>query len=209
MAKIKNGSISGLLGNLVAYRRNGKDYLRKAPERKEPPTPAERANRYIFKLVQEWVNPINDFLKLSFRDYSEENYGANAAKSLIHRHALTRDGFDSYIDPSKVQVSSGSLSLPSQMEVVLENDRQLRFSWQGGSGRAGDRVMVLAYEIQKKTAKYELNGARRAEGTETLSLSGYPDGTYHLYAAFMSMDGENQSDSRYLGSLKVGTEEEL
>lgn len=204
MAIIKDGNISGKMGRMVGYVRDGENVLRMAPQRTAPPTERELINQYIFGLVQDWVTPLTLFLKRGFKNYSRKVYGANAAKSLIHRRALHRDGYNSTIDPSLVLVSSGKVLLPEGLQASLGAEGEVLFSWDpvtsGASPR--DRIMLLAYNLEKKLPEFELSGPKRHEGTARLALTGNIPGTYHLYAAFVSEDGEEQSDSYYLGSLE-------
>ena len=202
---MKDGKLSGKLRNLVAYTRDGENLRRKAPNRTTPPTERELVNQYIFGLVQDWVTPLSPFLKRGFKNYGRKVYGANAAKSLIHRKALHRQGYDSTIDPSLVQVSAGKVALPENLQASQGADGQIHFSWDPktvGNASPRDRIMLLAYNVEKKWPEYELSGPKRHEAAAQLSLAGNLSGTYHLYAAFVSEDGEEQSDSGYLGSLE-------
>ena len=186
--------------------RDGENVLRMAPQRTAAPTEKELINQYIFRLVQQWVTPLTLFLKRGFRNYSRKVYGANAAKSLIHRHALHRDGYNSTIDASLVQVSAGRVALPEGLEAWLNSEGELVFSWDPlteGNASPRDRIMLLAYNVEKKWPEFELSGPKRLEGTALLPLLGNVPGTYHLYAAFVSEDGEEQSDSRYLGEVEM------
>ena len=206
MAEINNGNITGKLGNTVGFVREGKNLLRVIIRRTAPPTEKELINRHIFKLVQNWVTPLNPFVKLGFRNYSEKNYGANAAKSLIHREALHRDGYTSFIDPSLVKVSAGQVPLPASLEAELTAEGKLEFSWNSASdlySSPRDRIMMLAYNIEAEWAQYEVSGAKRYQAFDRLPLPPSLPGTYHLYAAFVGEDGNGQSDSRYLGSVEI------
>ena len=206
MATLKNGFLSGKLGELVAYTRNGRNHLRKRPQRTAPPTQKELLNRHLFRLVQQWVTPLSQFLRQGFRDYSETIWGANAAKSLIFQQALQRQGTDSYVEPSLVKVSVGNLALPETLQAQLNPEGELEFSWStetAPDSSPRDRIMMLAYNIPEKCAAYELCGGKRLAGMDILPLAGYPAGTYHVYAAFVTEDRERRSNSRFLGVVEV------
>lgn len=204
MAILKHtGAFSGRLGTVVGYRRHEKNFLRKAPRRTAPPTEKELVNRYCFKLVQEWLHPIQEFINQGFRNCGRST-AANAARSHLHHHALQRQGYASVIDPSLVKVSRGDVGLPATNTVVLEG-RQLHFSWDpaiDATRDPRDRVMLLAY-APGFPPYYELWGPRRSAGTASLDLSPARPGHYHLYLAFSGKDGESQSDSRYLGMISI------
>jgi len=205
MATFKNGQLIGKVGNLVAYRRNGKIFMKKTPERKKPPTEGELKNRYLLELVQGWLNPIQEYLKFGFRNYHPRYDGINAATSLLYKQGLIRDGYNSSIDPSQVRVSWGPVGLPETMAVSLEG-RILNFSWStetSDSKDPRDGTLLLAYNISAKATRYELCSAHRSSGSQPLSLTPMPAGTYHLYLAFVDILGKGQSPSSYLGSREI------
>lgn len=206
MAVLNNGNLTGKLGNMVGFVREGKNLLRVKSRRTAPPTEKELLNRYIFRLVQDWVTPLNPFVKLGFRNYSIKVSGANAAKSLIYREALHKDGYNSSIDASLVKLSSGTVSLPETLQAQITGEAEVEFSWDPSvdlNGSPRDRIMMLAYHTERRLAEYELSGAKRNQGSDRLPLTHALPGTYHLYAAFISENGEEQSESRYLGSVEI------
>ena len=206
MAQLTNGSLTGKLGNVVGFVREGKNLFRVNVRRTAPPTEKELLNRYIFKLVQDWVTPLNPFVKLGFRNYSDRLWGANAAKSLIFKEALQRNGYDSYIDPSLVQLSAGSVPLPASLQAEMTAAGDLEFSWDPSSeanASPRDRIMMLAYNTDLGIAQYELSGAKRFLGRDCLPMASALPGSWHLYAAFVGEEGEEQSGSAYLGRVEV------
>ena len=209
MAKLKsgiNGPISGKVGNVVGSSWNGIDYIKSSPVRKEPPTEGELNHRFNFKLVQRFVAPINEFLKVGFKAYSPTNYGANAAKSLIFKNSLHRDGQNSSIDPSLVQMSYGSLGFSEPMEMELTEEKVIQFTWDshiGSEMRHKDQVMLLAYDPTTGHNKMNTSGQFRSNGSDSLDMKHLPAGTYHIYAAFVAEDRSRQSDSRYLGAVEI------
>ena len=210
MAYLTNGNLTGKIGNLTGFVRNGKNLFRINSRRTAPPTEKELINRYVFKTVQDWVTPLNPFVKVGFANYGENLKGANAAKSLIYSEALHRDGYNSYIDPSKVRVSSGNLPLPAGLQAKLTAEGAVEFSWEPtyeANSSPRDRIMMLAYNLQAPWAQYELNGAKRYQAKDNLPLPPALPGSWHLYASFISEDGDVPSVSRYLGS--VNTQENI
>lgn len=200
-----NGSFSGKLGNITGCRWKGVHYVRKLPQRTAPPSEKQLVNRFIFGLVHSWISPINDYVRLGFKDYGERVYGNNAAKSMIFDKALIRDGYNSKIDPSCVQVSYGSLELPNvQMELAL--GEKLIFTWNpaiSSDGHPQDQIMPLAYNVHAKAASFYLYGEFRKNGREEINLAGVTPGTYHVYAAFVAYDRSRQSNSVYLGAVQI------
>ncbi len=204
MAIIKNGSFIGKIGTVVGCTWKGQHYVRRIPVRTAPPSEKEMENRYIFNLVNQWLKPIQDFVRLGFRNYSPTVWGVNAASSVLHKTALNRDGMNSAIDPALVQLSSGELQLPEDLQLVREGTT-LIFSWDPSSGPykgARDRMILLAYDPENGCALQELSASLRYKGFHSLSVAGVPPGIYHVYVAFIGEDS-GQSDSGYVGSLEL------
>lgn len=207
--KIKPTHPSGKIANLVFVNRPGMPYVRSRPrKRKIPPTQGELLNRHLFKLVRLWLRPLYAVVRIGFRGYSEGFEGINAAVSQIHREALQRDGYASWVDASLVKISHGSLELPEAIEASLEGQEVL-FTWDPGSDRKKDphdKVMLAAYNVEAKRAVYKLFAAERWQGSARLSVEAAPEGVYHLYLAMLAADGNNRSNSNYVGIIsKVPT----
>ena len=211
MAKTKNGltgSVSGKVGNLVFCTWKGIEYVRLAPSKRSGvPSKKELANRWIFgELTQGWIKPISPFLKIGFQGYTPTNQGITAAKSYLYKHALTMDGFNSSIDPSKMLVSYGSLGNPEDVQITLNPQKELVFTWNPATGRdqsQRDQAMLLAYNIEKESAVMSLGGEFRSTGTEKLELASATPGDFHVYLAFLAQDRSRQSESLYLGTVTV------
>ena len=205
MARYINGKIKGKLGNMVGFELKGKNYMRTKPVRKAPPTEGELKNRFLLELVANWLKPLTPYLRQGFRNYSWNFEGYSAAFSVAYKEALIKDGLDSYINPALVKVSSGDLGLSENLQVTLAGD-QLQFTWTPAINNTQgprDRIMLLAYNPTIKQAIYELNGAIRYQGNDSLSLTQTQPGSFHIYAAFVAEDGSRQSDSRCLGEVTI------
>ena len=86
------GPLKGKVGPVVGSSWRGIPYVKSAPVRKKPPSQKELENRHIFAFTQQWLEPIKEFLKQGFKNYSRTNYGVNAAKSFLYKFALIKDG---------------------------------------------------------------------------------------------------------------------
>ena len=197
MAILKDGAFIGKIGTIVGCTWKGKHYVRRIPVRTAAPTQREIENRYAFNLVNEWLKPIHDFVRLGFRNYSPTVSGINAACSMLHKTALTRDGMNSSIDASLVQVSFGELELPAELQLVQESD-SLLLTWNPQSGLnkgSHDRLIILAYDPETGWAKQEFSASQRYTGSYSLPLLDIPPGGYH------GNDACSQTGSRYLGKI--------
>lgn len=209
MARRKNGSngpMTGKVGNKVLSTWNGIEIIKNAPVRTAPFTEKQKQAQFIFKLTQEWISPIMPYLKIGFKGYTRTNQGVTAAKSYLTHNALTRAGYESSIDPSKMLVSYGDLPLSGNNAVELTPEKRLVFSWdpalsQGMSPR--DQALLLAYNVEKADAVSNLGDHFRREGTASISLAHKKPGDYHVYLAFVAEDRSRQSNSVYLGEVSI------
>ena len=209
MAKTKNGvsgSVSGKVGNTVYSSWKGIEVVKSKPVRKAPLSQKQIDNNFVFGLTQAWLRPIIPLLQVGFRDYAPTNQGVTAAKSYIHRHALTKDGLNSSIAPEKMMVSYGPLPSADNIATELTPEKELIFTWDPtvkAKASALDQALLLAYNIKDADANYSLGGDFRKSGTGKLNLRSFTPGDFHLYLAFVSADGAMQSDSVYLGKVTV------
>lgn len=209
MARIKkgiNGAFSGKVGKVVGGSWNGIDYIRSLPTVTKPRSEAQLKNEYIFKVTQDWLQPIKEFLDVGFKGYSRTVYGINAAKSLLYKTALIKDGYNSRVDPTLAVVSHGELPMANQMLMELDAAKQLNFSWDPSLEKgmsAFDTVILLAHNPETGTPKYSVNGAYRKAGADTLDMSKMAAGIYYVYSAFVAQDRCSQSMSQYLGTVEI------
>lgn len=209
MAKIKqgpNGPVSGKVGNLVYSSWHGISYVKKAPVRRARPTKNEQSNWNLFAWTQNWLQPLQPFFKVGFKNYKPTVHGINAAKSYLYKHALTKDGENSSIDPALMQVSYGSLGLAENIQMELLPGNELRFTWDPASGKdkaPNDQVMLLAYNVEAGKAAMIVEGQFRKTGSDSLYLAHHKKGTFHIYVSFVASDRSRQSHSIYLGSIST------
>lgn len=220
MAHNKDGILGpyrGKIGPIVGSSWRGIPYIKSVSVRKKPPSQKELENRHIFAFTQQWLEPIKEFLKQGFKNYSRTNYGVNAAKSFLYKHALIKDGMDSKIDPSQMQVSYGDLPLPENIRMEWKEggdsgltEREVLITWDIPTQRStnnfsmNDQVMVLAYDVTEKRAYGVLHEALRKTGTQGISVEYKPENEYHCWVAFVSADRERQSHSLYMGAVVQG-----
>ena len=206
MARIKNGLISGKIGDMVGYQVKGQQFMRKLPKRDAEPTEGELLSQHMLRLVTQWVRPVLPFIRIGFRGYHERFEGFNAAVSVVRLEALQKDGYASWIDPSKARVSHGSLPLSQNLQAQLQPGGLVEFTWdRSGTPKCSprDRVMLLAYNVELQFALPQTFGNIRHSGHDSLQLPPAKPGKYHLYAAFLAEDLSRQSDSVYLGEVEI------
>ena len=208
MGSFKQGPLGmpyGKVGNIIISSWKGVPYVKSLPgERKSPLTEKEIANRRKWAMAHAWLKPVTKFVREGFKGYSPRAEGFVAAKSYLLKNAFEGEAPDFTINPALVKVSYGPLALPDSITVKKVNKRELQFSWDTThlAGSKNDQVMLLAYNIEKRYGFYNLPGALRISGMDSLSLRPL-DGLHHLYAAFVAADRSCQSDSMYLGTVEM------
>lgn len=203
-----NGAFHGKVGKVVGATWKGIAYMRSAPKpRTSPPGKMEMANRKKWALSQSWLQPITQFVQIGWKGYSHKSEGFIAAKSYLLKNAFEVVANDVVINPALAKLSSGELPLPTTIKVTQKENGVVQFTWDKKfdyeKAHAGDQILMLAYNVEKKEAEYNLVGQSRKIGSDLLKLPDDKPGTYYLYAAFISYDRTRQSDSVYLGSVVI------
>ena len=210
MARVTNGVLggfSGKVGPVVGYTLYGIDRIRSLPERTAPPTANELRNRSRFKLVQEVLNAIKGLVVVGFKDYWTKSGGMRAALSYNRQFALKTSGGEDYIDPASFRISGGNLAGLAAATVVQETEELLRFNWDPSlveGGTSYDQVMLLAIDMQGKKASFQSTGNFRSTGTDVLIISEDLIGKeVDIYVGVVAKDRCSQSESQYLGRMKL------
>lgn len=210
MGKLKagiNGSIQGKVGSVVGASWKGIDYVRAAPRKRTgKPGKNEKANRNKFGDAHRWLKPVLDFVRQGFKGYTPTVEGFIAAKSHLLLNAFEGTAPNLTINPSLVSVSFGTLPLSNDIAVEKTKNNQLSFSWDTSpveDGSPADQVMLLAYNIEHEVAYFTITGQFRSAGSDILEVDGRKGRTYHIYFAFTADDRSRQSNSVYLGTVKI------
>ena len=208
MAEIPDGAygaMRGKAGNLVGYVLHGKNFLRQKPSKRTGVTSdAELANRDKFRIVQSFVKPILEFVKVGFKDYGTLTGGYKAAVSSVRMNAIEGKYPDQYVNPALVKVSGGDLDAPETAEAFLEEDDVLRFTWSTTGGIPYDQAMLLAYDPVLQQTFMQTAAAFRKDGTDTLQLRRTnKSAKYHIYLGFVAKDRSRQAHSLYLGTVDL------
>lgn len=204
------GAFSGKVGPVVGSSWKGKPYIKAAPKKRTKKRgEKEKKNQQKFAVVHYWLRPILDFVRVGFQNYSETSTGFNAAKSYAMKHAFEQDKKDNFVfNPSLMLVSHGDLPNPTEIAFEKTSDNLLHVTWntERPTGATDyDQVMLLAYDDVNKQAIMKLVGQFRSTGSDTLPLSSntMKPTEFHLYVAFTAYDRSRQSNSVYLGKVKL------
>ena len=149
-----------------------------------------------------------NFLRVGFKGYSEGSEGFVSAKSYLLKNALNVVDNSVLIDPALVKISFGDLPMSENAAFNLIGPKEITFTWNPEEMNRSfdkDQVMLLAYNVESEKAFYTLTGQFRKLGYDklTLHLDLKPGSVLHLYIAFIAADRSRQSDSLYLGELRI------
>lgn len=210
MATIKNGILGGLsgkIGPVVGVQMGDQYILRSRPQRSKPFTKKELENQEKFGIVQKYLAPFLDLLKVGFKNYYTKTGGFRAAVSYTRKNAVIQGDAGFYIEPGRLKISGGDLE-PAIDPQVAFNDDHLNIFWKTDSVNAltrSDQLVVLLYDFQNQYAVTKIfDSAYRSDGKATVEINPRLSGKkVDLYIGFVAADRNSQSDSQYLGRFTL------
>ncbi len=212
MAKLSQGilgGISGKVGTVVGGSWKGIDYIRSKPAQvANPRTEGQVAQRTKFSATIEFLQPLNPFLKIGYKNYANKKTAFNAAMSYVLQNAITGTAPNFTVDYQNALVSRGSLTKALNPNAVSTNVAEIDFTWSNNAGSgnalATDKAMLVVYNPSDKSATYTTAGADRSTGAATIQVPATFSGdNVEVYIAFISADGVAVSDSIYVGQITV------
>ena len=210
MARLKNGLLNGFfgaIGNLEGYQYKGQYVIRsRRTPAAVPPSEKQLACRAKMRMVNDLLSRFSEFVKFGFTETARDQIftSYNAAVAYQLKYAITGSYPNYEIDYSKLRLAEGRINTEGLNPSVSLQGDTLLFSWTPGvnSPNSTDHVMLLAYAPALKEAVYNLCGAKRRTGQETLRLSeSWQQQRIEIYMAFRGENNGQYSDSIYLGSI--------
>ncbi|MFD2286647.1 hypothetical protein GJU39_19560 [Pedobacter petrophilus] len=210
MATIKNGILGGLsgkVGPVVGVRLGDQYILRARPQRSKPFTKKELENQEKFGIVQKYLAPFIDLLKVGFKNYYTKTGGFRAAVSYTRKNAIMQGDSGFYIEPGRLKISGGDLQPAIDPQIAFHDDN-LNIFWKTDSVNyltRSDQLLVLLYDFENHYAVTKIfDSAYRSEGKATVEINPRLTGKKaDLYIGFVAADRSSQSDSQYLGRFTL------
>jgi hypothetical protein len=200
------GGFSGKVGTVVGGRWKNIDYIRAKPiSVANPRTPGQVNQRNRFAITLEYLQPNLGFIQKGYKAYAVGKTEFNAAMSYVLNNAIVGTAPNFSVDYSLALLSRGSLPGVLNGATDLATAGQVTFSWDDNStginANPTDQAMVLVYNPSKKESIAILDGADRTTGTQVVTIpDGYAGDTVELFMAFVTPNGNQVSNSVYLGS---------
>ena len=194
------GGFSGKVGPIVGFHWKSKYYIRaRAAKVSNPRTPKQQEQRGKFATAFSFLKAIKPFIRIGYKEFTQEKSAFNAAMSYTLKRAVTGNGKEISIDFNRALVSMGTL-MPVFEGTAIQNEGQMYFNWQDNSGIGNaedtDIAMILVYNKDKETAVYDTEAALRSGCHAVLQLpADWQNDELIAYLSFCSADGNCVANS--------------
>lgn len=197
------GTLSGKIGTVVVYERNGIQVVRSNPKQKDPKTPAQLAHRMKFSLINKGLSPLCKIIKNGYKN-SEKNYRKLVGEA--YHNAVIGEYPNFKLDYSRVQIAEGDLQLPSGVIIESEeNSKIVSLNWDpqiavpAQKSRDDDLVNIVCLNSDCLAEEHAYSVAKRSEGKAYFELpSGWEPNDLHFWIFLTSYDLEDNSNSFYV-----------
>lgn len=204
------GGFSGKVGPIVGFHWKSNYYIRsRAAKISNPRTPKQQEQRGKFATAFSFLKTIKPFIRIGYKDFTQDKSAFNAAMSYTLKRAVTGSGKDIMIDFNRVLVSMGTL-MPAFEGTATRNGGKMSFNWHNNSGMGNaentDIAMLLVYNKDKETAIYDTEAALRSDSNGEMTLpNDWQDDELVAYLSFCSADGSCTANSVRLPVTTVQT----
>jgi hypothetical protein len=209
MARLKqgiNGPGQGRVGNVIMYEMYGKTYLRSRPAGyKDKKSEKQLAQRQRLKLAQSLVRDLNHLVRITMKDISTGRSTYHTAVSMNLKEAIEGNYPDQYIDPEKVILSKGDLTLPNSVSLK-KNDEGILLEWSTenqseGFNHPSDNLIWCMKDLESFVyADYQVTTIKRHQGKTLLPVP-HSQKPVELWIMFRSSGEMNISNTRWVGTI--------
>lgn len=203
------GGFSGKVGTVVGGSWKGISYMRGLAQNiHNPRTPAQIGQRTKFGITIRLLKPLTAILRTGWKQYANGMSAFNAAMAYTVSNAITGTYPDYDIAPSKVLVSCGSLTPAANAKVTIAAGGNIELTWDDNSGTGNavqtDLAMIAILNSARNETITTSEGAERITKKQTIATPSHWAGdNIHVWLGFISEDGQEVSNSAYLGNKTV------
>ncbi len=202
MARMKRNIgdlVSGRIGNVVFYTRNGVNYVRAAPDRKKDSwSPQQLLHRQRFSKASYLWSQLKKTKVAPIWNLAAERMNGYAMFIKANMPAYALDG--SIIDPKMIKISTGKLHLPMDLEASRDagGSTVITVSWKNDPNMKGKRLMDELMAVSATDGHYSAmtpTGLLRSSLGGSFTLPVKPADATHVYLFFASEDGMDYTES--------------
>ena len=167
------GGFSGKVGPIVGFHWKSKYYIRaRAAKVSNPRTPKQQEQRGKFATAFSFLKTIKPFIRIGYKEFTQEKSAFNAAMSYTLKRAVTGNGKEISIDFNRALVSMGTLMPIFEGAAAMSNNKD------------------------KETAVYNTEAALRSSCHAVLQLpADWQNDELIAYLSFCSADGSCVANS--------------
>lgn len=202
------GEFSGKVGTVIGGSWKGIPYMRGRSLRKKGKkmTEAQIHQQARFKMAINFIRAMSILLDTSYEQSSGKTNKNLAVKQLLEQ-SVGGVYPDLFINYNTVFVAKGSLKKADNALVTAGEPGKLNFSWEDQSGlgnaTSSDKAILVAYCPEMGDFMFNVNGASRSAGTDTLNVRFFTGKEVHTWISFRSENGKQSADSIYTGKVLV------
>jgi hypothetical protein len=191
--------VSGRIGNVVFYTRNGVNYVRAAPDRKKDSwSPQQLLHRQRFSKASFLWSQLKKTKVAPIWNLAAERMNGYAMFMKANMPAYALDG--SIIDPKMLKLSTGKLHLPMDLEASRESvgSSVIKVSWKNDPNLKGKRLVDELMAVSATNGHYSAltsTGLLRRAQSGSFTLPAKPADATHVYLFFASQDGLDYTES--------------
>jgi hypothetical protein len=209
MAIVKNGIISGKVGNLIGYNNNGVQAFRAMPKKSNrPPTLVQLAQRMRFGTMVHFLAPLKHLTSKGYGNPKATRSQSAQCVGYNFKHAIKGTFPDMEIDYSEIVITTGKLCPVAHGEAFSDRGGCINFSWvestRSGMHGATDNAIPVVFNPSKNRYEFIRTTSDRASQCAVLNIPlEFSGDTLHCWLIFISPNGKEFSTSCYLGTVTV------
>jgi len=159
------------------------------------------------KVCNEFTRPFcgTGFFNKTFPAYGHSGTGFNRATGALMNLAIVGTYPDTAIDYPEVLISKGPLPSAKNASAAVSSEGEILFGWEDNSGtgtaKPDDKVILVAYFPEEKTAIFNIGEAMRKDCQAVLAALHMQNHVAETWIGFLSNNEKDAADSVYCGKV--------
>jgi hypothetical protein len=204
------GALTGRIGPVTGYMRNGKNVLRSSTSIvKDKATPRRMAQREKLRICNRFTKAFvrTGFFTKTFPAYGSRGTGFNRATGALMSLAVTGAYPDMQLNYGEALISKGRLPGAQNAKTARKANNILQFSFTDNSADGiaspDDTIILVAHAPGLQQAIFTLQGGFRKDKKASLNVGAFKGYSVETWIGFLSDDGADASDSVWTGRVVV------